>query len=286
MSFSQKLMTTSISLANGSFGSSKNNTATISGLRMSAQIQATGGPSQSQMNLAIFGLPLSLMNQLTTMGTQSNQRSQNSITVEAGDAEAGMSVVFEGQIFDAYVDAQQMPNVAFRVQASGGSYLAVKPATPLSVKGSADVAGMLSSLASQMGLTFENNGVTVKLSNPYFGGTLWTQALAIARHAGINIVIEKGTMAITPKGKPRQGDAVLVSPQTGMVGYPAFVSNAIIVRTLFNPQIKTNGLIQVQSDLTPACGKWMVGSVYHELESLQPHGKWFTTIQANPTGDD
>lgn len=284
MTFSQKQMSVAFSLANGNFGTSKNNTATIAGLRMSAQIQATGGASQSHMSLAIFGLPLSLMNQLSTVGSQVNQRSQNNVTLSAGDVNGGMTLVFDGVIFNAFVDAQQMPQVAFRIMANPTAYYAVKPATPLSIRGGADVAGMLSGLAGQMGLAFENNGVNVKLSSPYFGGSPLTQAQAIVRHAGIVMTIERGTMAITPRGVPRQGDAVVVSPQTGLDGYPAFVENALILRTLFNPAIKTNGLIEVQSDLKPACGNWQVGSVFHELECQQPHGKWFTTIQANPIG--
>jgi hypothetical protein len=61
-------------------------------------------------------------------------------------------------------------------------------------------------------------------------------------------------LAITPPGPARAGDPVLISPQTGMVGYPTFVSPNIVVKALFNPNVKYQGLIQVQSELTPACG--------------------------------
>ncbi len=77
------------------------------------------------------------------------------------------------------------------------------------------------------GLTFENAGVVAKLANPYYAGTAWTQMLQIARDAGIDVYVERNNMAIVAPASVRQGDATLISPETGMVGYPAFNQAAI-----------------------------------------------------------
>lgn len=284
MSFTEKKITVQFNLANGSFGSGKNNTATVTGLRCSANIDATGGVSSNTMRLAVYGLPLSLMNQLSTVGTQANARYFNNVTVEAGDDESGMTLVFGGTIFSAFVDAQGMPQVAFRVEAAPGPFQAVKPVPALSIKGSADAGGMMGNLAKQMGFAFENNGVQVKLSNPYFGGTAWTQAMAIARHGNFDLIYEPNKMVISPRGQPRQGDAILISPETGLVGYPMFNQNIVIVRCLFNPAVKQLSLVEVKSDLTPANGKWQVKSIFYELESQTPNGKWFQVLELIATG--
>jgi hypothetical protein len=284
MSFTEKKITVNFNLANGSFGDGKNNTATISGLRTSAIIQATGGASNSNMNLSIWGLPLSMMNQLSTVGTQLNARYDNAVTVEAGDDETGMTLVFGGRIFEAFVDGNSQPNIAFRVQAAPGPFVAVKPVPALSIKGSADAAGMMGNLAKQMGFAFENNGVQVKLSNPYFGGTAWTQAMAIARHGNFDLIFERNVMVISPRGQPRQGDAILISPETGLVGYPAFSEAKVIVRCLFNPAVKQLSLVEVKSDLTPANGKWQVLAIVYELEAQMPNGKWFMTLELIAVG--
>jgi hypothetical protein len=81
----------------------------------------------------------------------------------------------------------------------------------------------------------------------------------------------------------RAGDPVLISPETGMVGYPTFVSPNIVVKALFNPNVKYQGLIQVQSELTPACGMWKVIKLDLDLEASVPHGKWFLTAEAITT---
>ena len=282
MAFTQKLISVQFNLANGSFGGG-GNTANISGLRVSCQIQNTGGASQSNMQLAVYGLPLSLMNQLSTVGPETYRQNKNGIAVLAGDA-SGMSLVFQGNIYNAFVDTLGMPDVCLRVSAMPGTYHAVKPATPISIQGAADVSGMMSKLASTMGFGFEDAGVKVKLSNPYFGGTAWTQAHAIARHAGIDWIIDRGTMVIVPPGQSRQGDTPLISPQTGLIAYPQFNQNQILVRALFNPAVKFYGNIQVQSDLSSACGTWKVQSLRYDLESMIPKGAWFMDITANALG--
>jgi hypothetical protein len=155
MSFSQKLLQASITMANGVFSGGRNSatitaagdgtsgtagvgksTQAVVGLRMSATIVVNGSDNPGNMELAIYGLPLSLMNQLSTVGTNW-QTEKNSITLSAGEVGGQMSVVFQGLIFNAYVDAAAMPQVAFRLTCSpgGGGYNAMKPAAPISFQG-------------------------------------------------------------------------------------------------------------------------------------------------------
>lgn len=278
MALAHKQLEVSFSLANGSFGGG-GNTHTVRGARCMCHIECGTGPEISNMELAIFGLPLALMNQLSVCGNQYLKQYQNDITVYAGDDTIGMTLVFHGSIIQAFVDGQSMPQVCFRVTASPGAHWAVKPAEPISVKGSADAAGLIAGLAKKMGMTFENAGVSVKLSNPYYGGTLWTQMMQIARHGGFNVAVENNNVAIVPPGKAREGGTVLISPETGMVGYPAFVQANVLVYALYNPNVKYQGSVEIKSDLTPANGTWTVNRLEYELESEVPNGKWFMLME-------
>lgn len=281
MAFTQKLINVQLNLANGVFAGG-GNTVTVSGHRVSFTGTFAGGQEQGTAEISIYGLPLSLMNQMSTVGTQLNLQGKNNVAVFAGDAESGMKVAFEGSIFSAHVDAQGMPDVAFRIQAYPGNYHAVTPATPISVSGSASAADLMKQLAGKMGLKFENAGVTAKLANPYYGGSPWTQAQQIAQHAGFDWTVDRGTLAIVQPGKAREGEPVLISPQTGLVGYPMFNQNTVIVRALYNPDCKHYGVIEIKSDLTPACGKWKVIRTDLELESMIPRGRWFMTLTTVP----
>lgn len=283
MAYTRKRIDVSFSMANGKFDGG-GNTYTATGLRVSANINNCGGYQQSYMILSVYGLPLSVMNQLSTVGTQLNKIYNNSIVVMAGDDESGMKTVFAGSIYTALVDGNNMPQMCLRVIAHPGAYHSVNPVPPISIRGSADVAGMMSNLAKQMGLSFENAGVNVKLSNPYYGGTAWSQMLQIARDAGIEVIVDKGTMAIVSPSSYREGDTVLISPETGMVGYPSFNQANIIVRSLYNPAVKFHGLIEVRSSITPANGTWRVYRLEYNLESEMPNGAWFMDIEATTTG--
>ena len=285
MAFTQKLINVSFSLAAGAF-SGGGNTAQITGLRVSALIEMNGAVSSGTMQLAIYGLPLQLMNQLSTVGTQLDQQGKNQVEVYAGDAESGMSLVYTGLIFNAYVDAQNMPDVCFRLTGSpSGGFHAANPVPPTSKAGPQDVSPMMKNLAGLMGLQFEDNGVNVKLTNPYYPGSAWEQAVKIARHANIHLFVERGTLAISPIGKPRPGN-VVISRETGMVAYPAFRDAAIIVRALFNPAVSVGSSMTVQSDLTPANGNWLIKKIVYELESKMPKGRWFMTLEGVPQKGD
>lgn len=76
---------------------------------------------------------------------------------------------------------------------------------PTSVKGSVDVATLMGQLAQSMGYSFENNGVSVQLSNPYLPGTAIDQVKALARGAGIDLYVDDNVLAITPANTPRGG---------------------------------------------------------------------------------
>ncbi len=138
--------------------------------------------------------------------------------VEAGDDTTSMSTVFSGNIFAAYFDGSNQPQVCFRISAGTTGYVAQKPAPPTATTAATDVAGLMSGLAKTMGLYFENAGVNLKLSPSYYYGSAWQQVVKIAQDAGCTYCIERGTLVITKPGTPRQGGPGLISPQTGLVG--------------------------------------------------------------------
>lgn len=282
MSFSEKKISLQLSLASGEFEGG-GNSAMIEGLRTSCQIRVTGAPSFASMEAAIYGLPLSTIQQLTTVGAQWNARYKNGVDVLAGD-DNGMSLVFSGTVFNAFFDGAQMPETCLRIVAAPLVFESVVPAPPTSVKGGADAAGMIKVLASQIGVPVEDNGVNVKLSNPYYSGSPWSQIQDIARDGNFDLTVDRGTIVISPHGVPRQGKIPLMSPTTGMTGYPMFVQNRIVVRGEFNPQIQVFGALAVQSELQPANGNWQVVQLDHDLESVAPGGNWFSTATCNPFG--
>jgi hypothetical protein len=236
--------------------------------------------------MRIYGMTQSMMNKLCTLGQIATTLRRNTVVVNAGISGGALSEVFRGTIQNAYGDYAGMPNTPLVVDAYTGLDTALKPASQLSIKGDGDVASMLSGLASQMNLKFENSGVTAKLSNPSYQGSAWSQAQQIVEHAGIEWNAgQGGILAIWNPGQGRSTQIPKISPTTGLIGYPTYFSLGIAFRTLFSPAIVFGGRVDVESSLPAASGSnWQVCMISADLETITPHGRWELSVQCTPVG--
>lgn len=286
MALIHKQIAVGFDLGEGSFGESGTNRVKLSGpLRASVQIEESGGPAHSTCHLSIYGMTLSNMNKLSTLGQKITLVRRNVVTVEVGDVQNGLGVAYQGQIIDAWADFSGMPEVAFHINAGMGYLQALKPIPPTSYSGVADVATVIKGLATQAGLIFTNDGVTAQLINPYFPGTLREQIRRCAEAANINwIQSPENTIAIWPKGGARGGSIPILSPSTGMIGYPSLSPSGIKVTLTYTPAINYGQKIEVRSSLTGATGMWQIQTIAHNLQSETPNGQWHTTITAVPEG--
>lgn len=277
--FVKKVLSLTITLGAGSFGDELGETVTLTGFRMLADTKNPGGDSMGMCQLRVFGLRQEVMNTLTTIGAVNRAiRTKNAILLAAGDEVNGMQSVFQGTIFDAWADYNTAPDVAFNIIAYAGLDAAVKPVDATSYKGSTAVSDIMATLAADMGLIFENNGVDVKLSSPYLPGTSLSKVRACAQAANILWSIDRGVLAIWPKTGAREGVVPQVSPDTGMAGYPALSSKGMTVKMLFNWNIRMGGDVEIDSSIPMSRGTWRVFNFDHSLSSEIPGGPWFTTM--------
>nr|WP_243444292.1 hypothetical protein [Acetobacter persici] len=103
-------------------------------------------------------------------------------------------------------------------------------------------------------------------------------------------ITASGTGSYTPFASSAQ--AVSVSAETGLIGYPAWSAGGLALRMLFNPRISFNSLIALHSRYQPAgwgqksgpvpVGLWTATQVRHTLQTETPHGAWFTDLVAQP----
>jgi hypothetical protein len=281
-SFSKKTITVVFTLSTGTFDT-VNNQTTVTGLRMAVEIDKGGHPSKNTAHLKIYGMLDRDMNALSSLAFRPLSVKKNLVQVLAGDLNSS-SVVFQGEISEAFASFQSPPDLFFDVKAVAGYYPAIVPVPPKSYRGATSVDTIMATLASQMGYSFQNNGVNVTLDSPYLYGTAWQQAASVADAANIEFGIDDDQLFIAPRNKPRAGRAVLINADSGMKDYPIFDKNGLKVITLFNPSVQLGGLIQVRSAVKPANGVWRVHSLKHSLEAEYPNGKWLSTISASYVG--
>lgn len=280
MALAERIINTTFQLGTGPNGESGQTLQKLTGLRTSCSIVKSGNYAQSTLEMQIYGMTLSQMNALTVINYVPNQIRRNTVIVEVGDTLNGVATVFIGQIALAWANMQAQPDVLFYVQAVDGLLASVSTLPPSSYTGPTPVATILKDLAQKAGLNFENNGVTTVLPTPYLYGSPRIQILQAVQAAQCSAIIDLGTLAIWPRGGTRGGLVPLISPSTGLIGYPAYTAVGLDLRALYNPAVRSGGLIQVESQLTAAEGQWGVNALSYSLQSNLPGGNWFMDIQA------
>ena len=304
-SFSKKRLEVTITLGTGSFGQTGANTVKLAGKRMVVSISKAGSPSFDSASARIYGVTPTVMNAVSTLGVPfAMVRLENTMTISAGD-DAGMAVVYQGAIANAWQTLDGAPDTFLNVTGIGALQGAIVPVPPTSYPGGADVALIMASLANQLGYAFENSGVTTQISSPYLAGTAIDQVMALARAANIEAYIDTGaapnTLAIWPKDRTRGGQIPLIDANSGLIGWPQYNDAGMGFKCLFNPNIRIGGQIQMKSEIggvaAPASGAtqaqaqqagpngtWYVrGPLTYELSSEMPNGPWFCDVMCSRT---
>jgi hypothetical protein len=292
------------------------NTITFPFLRTSARLNSLGSLTGQSAHIRIWGLTLAQMYQLATLGISYDILPYNFLTLQAGDA-SGLYTVFSGTIRNAYADFSSQPDVPFIFDVipgpvgpqglTSGAPANTKTPAPTSFQGNPSVVNILSGLARQLGYGFINGGVDpgLTLSNPYFSGTLLDQVRACARAVSDVVDVQLGNVNITifPRGGSISSTvAPIISAKTGMIDYPLFTTQGVIVKTLFNPNIARGAPVQIGSSVLQGTlaavaaqnssfqppqtvvtadgtnSVWVVYRIDAQLDSQLPNGQWMETV--------
>lgn len=66
---------------------------------------------------------------------------------------------------------------------------------------------------------------------------------------GARFMIEHGELIMIKNGKSRDGEAVVLTPRTGLVNLPEVTPQGIVAQCLLNPQIRPGGKIKISTDV-------------------------------------
>lgn len=271
------------------FQSSGRDTIVLTGYRATVDVINAGAYMMGQCKCRIYGVAMSDMNDITTMQWQPNTLRNAEIEVYAIDGKA-RSLVFRGNIKNAWGDYSSPPDVFLSIEALTYYNLQITPVQPTSFKGIWKLQAVFKWYADKMGVPLEYFGGDVQVENLYYADTLVNQVRKLAQDYALDLSFAQFTMVVTKRGEPyRQVEKCLISRETGLVGYPLFDAISITCKTLFNPNLRHKGLVEVKTELNAplvrTSGEWVVASLSHTLESEKPNGQWFSTFRANYNGN-
>ena len=282
--FNQKSLRVTLLLneKNPAFDKEGNNTIVFEGLRVIAQIQSGNGSVSPFAKIQIFNLNLNAINQLTKIKWNTDREGKfNFVKLEA-NIKGEYSTVYEGTIHFAYPNFGSVPDVVLTIDSSIAMNHQINAVAPTSYKGEVDVAQAINALCQQMGMRFENNGVNAKVNNPYLPQTALEQVRALCTATNTSLYMDLNTIAITPQGKAREVQIPVISPQSGLIGYPTpLMQGGVTFSCLYDPLLKFGGLVEIQNSLIEAAnGRWIIRGLSLSLESGVPNGKWQADVQA------
>lgn len=279
-SFRKRGLKIQITLRKGTFRNGTNSII-ISDLAMTANVDKMGAPDFGKASVVIYGLPMDIMEQLSTLSMMPMFFNRNYINIFAGDEVQGYSQIFAGTIQSATADFNSQPDVKMKIDARIGFWGSVTAQGQNVVSGNQSAAKFIENQAKLAGMTFENNGVTSSITNAVFNGSPIEQAKQAAEQVGAELVIDDEKMTLIPQGGSMKGTVPKLSASTGLIGYPSMSQNGIDFKAIFNPQFKFAGLIELET-LVPKCsGQWRIIKLSHKLSSNMPNdGSWESTITA------
>ena len=279
-SFTNKTIQVVMAMAEGVFQNGANQ-ITVEGLPTSVEIQKQGGDERPSCTVTIGNLNIDVVKQLTTLSFRPLQRFKNQITVNAGEVGKQLHTIFIGDFENAYGEFQNAPTMNLMVKAIAAQHGALMATPATSVDGTEQVAKLMEQWAVEAGCTLENKGVNASVKNVVYRGSPVDKAKTLARDVGIDLIIDDGKFIITPNGQAVDGNAVLIDPKHGLLGYPAFSNDGIEFNMIFDPNVKIGGLVKIESVVPRASGIWKVTKITTKLEAYVPNGgSWSSSVSA------
>ncbi len=302
MTFAKKVIDVTIALGKGQFGNQPNSdVVTLHGYRVVLNMTAYFGSTQGQLQCKVYGLPLDMMAQLTTIGPINGQiRAANKISISVGDVDNALTTIFNGTIYTAWADLQESPNACLNVISLSPGDIAITPVGATSFKGPQSVETICTQIINNINsacpgqqMTLVNNGVDVHLSDVYLPGAGLNQIKLLAQAGKFSYRIDStgsggmssNTLVISPNGQYTNDPVITLTPHSdpGLVGYPTFSSDGVIVKSTFANIRQSQKVLIRDSIITQANDSWQAQNITHQLESERPGGAWFTQFLGTRT---
>lgn len=249
--------------------------------RIRATVSNAGLSSGREIDLAIEGMTLNIMNRLSFIagyaaddGSKIIGISRSSVRMYAGIAGQALATIFDGQIVEAYIDYTAAPEVTFRVHAQDLNQYSQTVNDQVGYREAMPPAAILSDLCVRNGLKFFDHGgwgSNDRIKVNYLNGDLLTQLKRIVHSVKGEVTLEPAG-GIDFDGKISTGIPVLhawgryatrgegvtpdsipvISAENGMIGYPRYSSIGCRIVTIFRPELTFYGLVKLESRYLPA----------------------------------
>ena len=225
----------------------------LSDLHLRFEVRSSDIETPNIMSVRIYNLADTTVQKINSKGEFTK------VTLEAGYEQGNFGQIFSGTIkqlrhgresnVDSYLDILAADGdiatnfgVINTTLAAGASQVQVFQAlagalAKLDVTTAADAQALAN--ANALKTTLSRGKVMVGMTRDYL--TEWS------RTNGFRWSIQNGQLTLVPYTGYREGEAVKLNSQTGMIGMPEVTDAGIMIRCLLNPLIRIGALVQVDN---------------------------------------
>lgn len=220
------------------------------------------------------------------------------VTVEAGYENGNYGLIFAGDVVQPYIERDGAVDTNLILVCQDGDVFLNSAFTAMTLEKGATSQDLINACAKGDGIT--QGIITEKLAerSPYIRGkVLFGKSAEYLRSAARTVngqfYLEDGVINIIAADDYQPGEAVELTPDTGLIGDPSQTDDGVSVKCLINPSIKLNTLVHVSSDTVKrkmvskdgdAVSELDVDGLYRAIKitySGDTHGDdWYCTIDA------
>lgn len=280
--FSIKRLRVTLQLMNNVFTNEneKYDTFVIDDAAVQAKIKFTAA-GQGTMELSVYGVPNDVINRMTVTKASPKITNwiPNKIRLDLLDKKGNTDLLFIGNIAVAVADYNSAPDVPLQIVAYTWYEAAMMLSQPLSFSGTAKVEHILAVIAKNIGVDFVNNGVTTTMTDVSLNGDAWVMITSLCNAADIDFVLSKNTLKIAPKGQSNDMDAIKISRENGMVGYPRVIDDGVLVTCAFNNEYDILRRVNLYvKEIDAAQGDFVIRGLDHSIDTQTPDGRWYSDL--------
>ena len=281
----KKIIRVTLNLADGTktFTAQGDNRLQSTGLAISTNITYGNGAISPTAQITIYGLPMSSMAPLFRVQWNTMSAILNTVKIEVGEQGGELTKAYEGNITFATINMSAAPNVALVITSQMAVVEKMRATPPFTIPKNeeVDAAAVIEFLAKDMGYKFENYGATHVLTDTSLNGSNLEKIGKLAAMCDFDLYVEQGLIIICKKGTARPVKIPIISPATGLIGYPEPDQRGISFSCLYDPMIKFGGIITIKDSLIEiANADWRIYGLVSTLEANIPQGKWQSAVNA------
>ena len=265
------------------FTAQGNNRISSTGLAVSTSLAYGNGAITPTAQITVYGLPMDKMLKLMRVQWNTMQALLNTVRIEVGNEGENLSIAYEGNITQATIDANAAPNIPLIITSQMAMVEKSKVAPPYTVGKdvSIDVADIVEALCIVMGYEFTNDGVSHMITSTMIEGSDLEKIQKLAIACDFDLYVDQKVIAICKKGTARTLEIPVLSPSTGLIGYPVPDIKGVAFSCVYNPKIKFGGVVTIQNSAITVCNAdWRLYGFTAQLEANIPNGKWQIDAQA------